>query len=172
MSGSVKSETVHLIFVLHFAPSLLIFSQYCLCKKSCLPSDKGCRQIPWLGGKLIKWSGINQSLVLVFPSKLPPSASHTIRAQNRRNLWSTLASDHPVASSGIWPSSGIHNPHNKSSLKFNIICEKYDLPLETRLFYPFFRILGEKKGENRVPRLPLFSNLVCRRWFQIQVDIL
>ena len=70
MSGSVKSETVHLIFVLHFAPSLLIFSQYCLCKKSCLPSDKGCRQIPWLGGKLIKWSGINQSLVLTFPSKL------------------------------------------------------------------------------------------------------
>ena len=34
-------------------------------------SDKGCRQIPWLGGKLIKWSGINQSLVLLtFPSKL------------------------------------------------------------------------------------------------------
>ena len=91
VGGSVKSETFHFILILH----LHIFFEYCLCKKSCLSSDKGCRQIPWLGGKLIKWSGINQSLVLLtFPSKLPPSASRTTRARNRQTLWSTLASHH------------------------------------------------------------------------------
>ena len=57
-------------------------------------SDKGCRQISLIGGKLIKWSGINRPLVLLtFPTETS-SASRTSRAPNRQTLWRTLASNH------------------------------------------------------------------------------
>ena len=175
MSGSVKSETVHLIFVLHFAPSLLIFSQYCLCKKSCLPSDKGCRQIPWLGGKLIKWSGINQSLVLTFPSKLllPGSELNFSGYSKLSKLQKGNFFGNPnKSSSSYFPQNFLrppltrselktdeicgallllttHNPHKKSSLEFNIICEKIWFASGNQTFWPFrvfFRILGEKRA--------------------------
>ena len=125
MSGSVKSETVHLIFVLHFAPSLLIFSQYCLCKKSCLPSDKGCRQIPWLGGKLIKWSGINQSLALTFPSKLllPGSELNFSGYSKLSKLQKGNFFGNPnKSSSSYFPQNFLRPPLTRSELKTDGIC--------------------------------------------------